>query len=479
MNSRDSLALLAGLGTGYMAQNDKERAQKLQQDEIDWRNNLRQRDQAQYDADQKRKADLVTAAADVAPTPEAGTATLGVDPSANAAPMQGSGFGGVGTDPSAQPAPVATTYAVGDQTGMTKDAAAAAAASANAPTAQMARMSAALRANGDPMGAAQLDAQARQSQLGDIQLTAAQRQQHQQDFNDHLLGALPGGHSALAQFISESDGDGHGGKLQAKAVPSADGKSVTYEFTRPDGTVKKGPTFSNDQQGAVEAAFMLQQGMSPEMLVKHNEAKVKDAREQQATDQQGRYQQGMLALEQKKVDLERSRVVAAAAATGAKTVRDPVLQAKLGIAGKQLEQVAEQINKSYAADGYDPLKPPAGLKQLESKQAMLQQSIIDLTASDSHPNGVPAVFNQAPPAPPKPLSPVAAAVAAAPPGSWSQPGAPVVRMAPTAPLMMADPGMAAARAKQQQEAAASVAASEAFQKLLAESQQAQMTHRMH
>jgi hypothetical protein len=469
MNTRDTLALFAGLGTGYMQQQDKERVLKQQQADIDWQNNLRQRDQTAYDLAQKQRGDLVAAAA-----PQTPVAVMQKPDTADNID--------VGQDASA--APVATgQYDVNGTPYADQATATAAASAANTPTAQMARMAGALRANGDPVAAAQLEAQARQSQLGDIQLTEAQRQQHQQQFNDQLLTALPQGHQAIADFISNSQGDGHGGAMKATVMPSADGKTVTYKFTKPDGTTSTSPEFSNDKNGAVEAAFMLQQGMTPQMLVAHNEALTKDKREQQLADQTGAYQLGMLKNQADKVWLmgeaanARAEAAVSRAALAAQTTKDPVLQAQLGITGKMLEQTTDQIARLRASPDYDPTKPPKGEASLLASQAALQQKVLDLVGGKGHPGGVPAVFDSPAPGTLPAGAKHIPGFVAPPVVGESTVGAPAVAPmgAPTA-LMMTSPTLRASADAQRAKEAQSVAAGLNFQRLMQEAQAAQMTH---
>ncbi|MNX68832.1 hypothetical protein D3C86_1000300 [compost metagenome] len=83
--------------------------------------------------------------------------------------------------------------------------------------------------------------------------------------------AMRGGHAGLAQLATSSDAGPMAG-LKVQAVPSADGKTVTYAALDKDGKampIPGLPAFPNDQNGLVQAAWMLDQTITPEARMSH------------------------------------------------------------------------------------------------------------------------------------------------------------------------------------------------------------------
>lgn len=80
-----------------------------------------------------------------------------------------------------------------------------------------------------------------------------------------VSGAMMGGADGLAELFTKSEFGPMAGKT-AKAVVSKDGASVTYHLVNPDGTLapSKMPPFTNDQNGLIQAAYLLDSSVSPE-----------------------------------------------------------------------------------------------------------------------------------------------------------------------------------------------------------------------
>jgi hypothetical protein len=137
----------------------------------------------------------------------------------------------------------------------------AAAAKVNDPVAVNQRVSQALLANGKPMDAL------------NFQTHAMTMQEHAEKLaNEHFrkkLGdAIQSGFGGLESFINDSDSGQFKGR-KVKMVPSADGKSVTLHTVGDDGTTTPTQlTFPNDQKGVVQAAYMLDQSVTPESRYK-------------------------------------------------------------------------------------------------------------------------------------------------------------------------------------------------------------------
>lgn len=259
MSIANVVAMLGSGMSGYL----KGRQQKLDEDTATQDQEFKQWQRGQMQEQAARDAvvrgDLSAAGAPVTPTPDPNSSSTGIDPTAapDAVPVKsGSGFGGVGSDPGAQPAPVVARYTVGGQSGLTPGAAADAAAAANTPGAQAQRMAAAYSKNGQGAMAMQVQREAQQSELAGLGL----QQKHLEIANelyDNLLGQQ-GSHDAIAQFVSNSQHDGQGGALQLQAVPSPDGKTVSYAKVNPDGSLSPtGHTYTNDAAGVDQAQLWL------------------------------------------------------------------------------------------------------------------------------------------------------------------------------------------------------------------------------
>lgn len=164
--------------------------------------------------------------------------------------------------------PQAPAMRVGTQRFDDPAAAQKAADAGNAGPARAARMAAALEKHGEYGQAAQIRSGARQEEMADLQLSEAKRKVLDSAYDRELAGART--HDALAQFVTNSKGDGQGGAIQVKPVASADGKSVTYHQINPDGSTTATPyTFSNDFNGVAQAAFMLSRGVDPKEKLTH------------------------------------------------------------------------------------------------------------------------------------------------------------------------------------------------------------------
>lgn len=144
------------------------------------------------------------------------------------------------------------------QTFTNRPAADAAVTTYNSQPATDQRISLAMAKSGNVLGAKQYEASALQGQsaAGDM----ADKQWSRQ-----IRTAMDSGHDGLAALVSKSETGPMKGQ-QIKAVPSADGSEVTYHKVNPDGSTTPVPnlTFSNDQDGVTQAAYMLDRTVTPE-----------------------------------------------------------------------------------------------------------------------------------------------------------------------------------------------------------------------
>jgi hypothetical protein len=228
-------AFIAGLGTGYMSQSERERYRKRQEKRD-------QMEQERFDAeksdreDKKRDKQLLRDAA---------------------RPIEVEQPNDVLKDDEGNDMPPVPAYRAGAERFETRDAAAAAAQKGNAPGARQARMLGAMEQTGDYAGAAQL-------RTAQVQATLAEQQLADRAMRDKLSSLRSP--DELATMISETPADGMGGALKVRAVTSPDGKSFGFVQIGPDGSEKPVPgTFSNDEAGMEKARMLVAGYTTPEM----------------------------------------------------------------------------------------------------------------------------------------------------------------------------------------------------------------------
>jgi hypothetical protein len=147
----------------------------------------------------------------------------------------------------------------------------AAAASLNTPEAMAGRVATALQKQGKPAEALQFQQQAQK--YADTQ------------WDRELRDAMTKGHQGLADFMTRSQGGVFAGKKVA-AVPSPDGKTVTYNVVNEDGSMTPTPyTLPNDQNGVITAAYQLSK-IDPETRYRHMVEQDKLTHRQDAKDRE-------------------------------------------------------------------------------------------------------------------------------------------------------------------------------------------------
>lgn len=276
------LAFLGGMGSGYLAQKDRnvelERQARQDAQAAELHNarmdeiNLAKKNQAALTAAgqaatvNENAATLDTGAgakvydmaggADIAASDarQFNLHPLPITAAADAAPDA--------PDPVAAPRAVTgSTYSV-NGVGYDKAAGIKAAADFNSPDAVNARTAQALRATGRPMEAMQLESAAKTAKLSDLQLADAK-------WKSDIGKAMAAGHEGIADLVSRSQADGLA-EHKLKAVKNADG-TVTYNKVGQDGTLMPIPalTFKDDYDGAVKAGFALDRMVTPEQRLSH------------------------------------------------------------------------------------------------------------------------------------------------------------------------------------------------------------------
>jgi hypothetical protein len=499
MSGRDALALFAGLGSGYLNTQNQMRDQAYQDEQRAYQRELQGRERDAYNLAQDTRAKMAAAATPQDPVPVQAKADTAdnID---------------VGTDPTAT-APTGQ-YTSDGKTYANQGDAQAAVAAANTPSLQMARMASVAAASGDAATAASLNAQARQAELGDMQLSAAHRQDIAEKFNQDMNSKVHN-FNDLADFVSTSNGDGQSGTLKVKAVPSADGTVVVMNKVNDDGSMTPLPnyTFPNSDLGLNSAKIGLLKGMTTEQQLVHlHQMNQEDVARQQANERA----RNDAALAAERANSTEARIEVARMRLEAERAmhpqRDPLEKLPGGVrvqymdAAKQSEGIQAAITKARADGTWDDSKLTPGQQAMVTQAAVLEKRKNDILGkygvgvggSGADPlgfgDGTPAA---APPAAPrKPTTEIGRMLEAAPPGSWTNPNMPAPP--PSTPayetagfrppaLAITNPAYAKMRdeaaqraAKMRDEAAQraanSLTAEQAYQALYGNAQRAQMTH---
>ncbi|MGE4243995.1 hypothetical protein [Ramlibacter sp.] len=250
---KKALALAVGIGGGYLDAQERDRKIKLEDEDRQMRRESHDitiaDSQARRRIAERAEADQVAlrAAAQPAEVSLAGPLPEGLQYGSNEDAEAGTSM------------PPTPAYRVASGTGAerfdTLEAADAAAAKHNDPIALSQRITGALNAQGKPVEAMQYQSQ--------VEKFASER------WNKKLREAIGQGHAGLAQLVSESEAGPFKGK-RLQPVPSADGKSVTYSLVGEDGTTTPTRfTFPNDQNGVIQAGYMLDQTVTPETRYKY------------------------------------------------------------------------------------------------------------------------------------------------------------------------------------------------------------------
>lgn len=443
MSTRDALALFAGLGQGYMQQQQTQRQQDYEDEQRAYTREQQGRERDAYNLAQQTRQQLAASAAPAAPVALQGKADTAdnID---------------VGTDATAT-APTGQFNVNGQTYGNQADAQTAS-DTYNLPSAQLARMANVYAGAGDAQSAATLRQQARQGQIADLQLSKAQRDDIAEKFNTDMNSKVKT-FDDLGDFVSNSNGDAQGGALKVKAVPSADGKTVTMNKIGDDGTLTplgKQWTFSNDSDGLNSAKINLLQGMSTEQQLSHLHQQHQDtvAAKNADTNEQYRRDQAknsadrvamMLTVQEAKNDAAAAR--AEAKAGQQRQFLPPGVKEEYDAADKRSESLQKVIDTAKADPSYDPKKVAPGLQEMITQQAVLEKRKADILGkfgvgsrgTPSTPLGAYDPNNPGGSTPRAPTTPIGKAVAEAPPGSWVNPNAPVgVRPQPGTPAILAN-----------------------------------------
>jgi hypothetical protein len=326
--SRNALAFVAGLGTGYLSQSERNKDRERQ----DRRDKREDEDhQAKVDERNRVKAGrdaLSNAAKDL--TVEPVQPTTPNDDEGNAMPTAGFKAG---------------TQVYATQAEATK--------AATDPSARNKRVLAA-QTQIDPAKGIQLEGSMKQAEAADIQLA-------DQKWRRDLGTAMRGGHESLAQLINKSEsGVMAGAKLRIDV--SQDGKTATYSKQDEKGNLVPGMTFPNNEEGVARAAFMLDRAVKPEDRLDYF-TKAKKASQDQANsdrdfnlrkaenESQADYRKRMLGIQesQNKRAAELHRLT-----TAAEFKFPPAVKLRADGLRKELETIGSAQAKAQAENSYDP-----------------------------------------------------------------------------------------------------------------------------
>ncbi|WP_213956355.1 transglycosylase SLT domain-containing protein [Variovorax sp. dw_954] len=238
----------------------------------EWKKEQRARQRKKDAEDDALQADLKTAARPIAAEqgangyvkpPEMDNRDVGLEENA-ALPNAGLQQGG---------------YSVAGKAYADQAAADAAVATANAPEAVSARLANTYRAHGNVEKAMAVESADRQAETQKLQLADMR-------WKRDLGAAMRGGHEGLAKLATSSDAGPMKG-MNVQAIVSPDGKTVQYATVDKDGNVAPIPglqPFTNDQDGMVKAAWMLDKTIDPAARMAHLDQQNERDRQQKNTD---------------------------------------------------------------------------------------------------------------------------------------------------------------------------------------------------
>lgn len=351
-----AIAFLAGLGTGYLNETNRQKKEKNDDEDRALRNEA---SQLQITAAKKQVADQATlaeAGKPIAMTEGAGgmlkpasmdNRDVGLPENA-ALPNQGLQVGGYNVAGKQFADPVAAQGAM---------------AAANTPEATNQRILAAQRGI-DPSKAIAMQKDIAQGTVADIQASDAV-------FRNKLGVAMGFGHEGLAKLITESQSDGLA-EHQLKAVVSPDGKTVNYNKVDKDGKLTPTTlTYPNTEEGVVAAAYRLDKAITPAMRADFAAKQKKEEREGLESNS--------------KIKLQGAQANYYDSAAQLKDVTDPnapkggikplvermseIDKSTLGNINKQREQINAAITKAQAEGSWDDKNP--GSQALKTKLASL------------------------------------------------------------------------------------------------------------
>ncbi len=353
------IGLAAGLSAGHRQSKERERERIRQEKNDAWQEEQRNvvRTQQQREAAMQTGLQEAAAPATVAPVEGSVLPPDQVGPSLALYRVKGNGI---------------------DQTTSDQAAATKSLADYNAPEAVATRQAGVLRAAGAPDKAMTLENSLSTAKLNKIKLGQAEQDEADRTWRRKLGAAMSvQGKTALdglTDLFSDSEFGPMAGK-KAKAVPSEDGKMVTIHSVNPDGsTTPTSLQFSNDQNGAIQAAYLLDSSITPEDRYKGWVTEVKN--KQAATDKATELRIAQQRADAATLSAKNSGNKAIAAGEAAVSKEERVLYTNsLNEAGRNLREAQSTLSTLmqkplFMMDAKEPGTPEAQqLRQLQDAVA--------------------------------------------------------------------------------------------------------------
>ena len=318
-----------------------------------------------------KNASTITPVAMQAAAPEL-TAT---DPLATAAPVASPAGAAIAAGP--QLGDRVSRYSVAGKSFRDQATAQAAADTYNSADMRAQRASNVFAQHGDIGKSMAMEASRRSAEAAEMQLADAR-------WKRDLGTAMRGGHDGLAKLATSSEAGPMAG-LSVRAVPGADGK-IVYATVDKDGVatpIPGLPSFANDENGMIQAAWMLDRTITPQQRMEHFTQQRERERQQQNSDRT----YALAVNADTRAAGAESRAIAADARAGRISdlheqearlkLDDAKLNAKIPPAvkmqvdgiRKELETITSAMAKAQADGTWDPTAP--GAKQLLERQAVL------------------------------------------------------------------------------------------------------------
>jgi hypothetical protein len=190
-----------------------------------------------------------------------------------------------------------------------------------------------------------------------------------------------GSHDDIANYVTNSRGDGQGGALKVKAVVSPDGKTVTYNSVGDDGTLTPtGQTYDNTPSGVMLAKSWLSKTTPLQQKITALHQQHEDERQAANDVAQQKFRDAQLAIEKTRANAELHHYLSMegianargpkAASAFTKMDEDTKLQYQGLVKGEQ--EINAKIDDGIAKGTLDPTQP--GFAMLEQKRIQARQA---------------------------------------------------------------------------------------------------------
>lgn len=237
----------------------------------------------------------------------------------------------------------------------------------SAPDAVMARMADAQLAAGRPDLAMETRQKSAQAKLTGLQLDDAQRTALNRAYDDDLNKKATT-FDALGEFITGSKGDGQGGAIKVKPVPSADSKQITFNTIGDDGSMTPTPyTFENSPAGLLRAKSLLSRSTTLENKLVHLHQQKQEEQAAAQLAETGRANRVGEAQRAQTIGLEATRVGLAKAAAAADAKLPLAVKTQVASYDKELNNISAAMAKAQADGSFNEASPGAQALMLRQK----------------------------------------------------------------------------------------------------------------